>query len=148
MRPAIVFLHFYPRDRLFARTDEKTLNRNLNSGFKYISPIHVTFYVRIRLASCTLVWQHDHSFFCHICPLLFIKKNWYKDWELENNTNLNSIFCFIKSSEIVFIFLPVFYLIIWLIASPKNFEKIAILKIWQLVFFWGVKIYLGKLFCS
>ena len=39
------------------------------------------------------------------------------------------------------IFLPAFYLIIWLIASPKNFEKIAILKIWQLVFFWGVKTY-------
>ena len=52
-----------------------------------------------------------------------------KDWELENNTNLNSIFCLIKSSEIVFIFLPAFYLIIWLMASPKNFEKIAILKI-------------------
>ena len=52
-----------------------------------------------------------------------------KDWGVENNTNLNSIFCLIKSSEIVFIFLPAFYLIIWLMASPKNFEKIAILKI-------------------
>ena len=31
-----------------------------------------------------------------------------KDWGLENNTNLNSIFCLIKSSEIVFIFLPAF----------------------------------------
>ena len=49
-----------------------------------------------------------------------------------------------KSSEIVFIFLPAFYLIIWLMTSPKNFEKISILKIWQLVFFWGVKIYFGK----
>ena len=46
-----------------------------------------------------------------------------KDWGLENNTNLNSIFCLIKSSEIVFISLPAFYLIIWLMASPKNFEK-------------------------
>ena len=68
-----------------------------------------------------------------------------KVWKLKNGTNLNSIFCLIKSSEIVFIFLPAFYLIIWLMASPKNFEKIAILKIWQLVFFWGVKIYFGKL---
>ena len=50
-------------------------------------------------------------------------------------TNLNYIFCLIKSSEIVFIFLPAFYLIIWLMTSPKNFEKIAILKIWQLFFF-------------
>ena len=28
-----------------------------------------------------------------------------KVWGLENHTNLNSIFCLIKSSEIVFIFL-------------------------------------------
>jgi len=28
-----------------------------------------------------------------------------------------------------FISSPAFYLIIWLMASPKNFEKIAILKI-------------------
>ena len=34
-----------------------------------------------------------------------------------------------KSSEIVFIFLPAFYLIKWLITSPKNSEKISILKI-------------------
>ena len=38
-----------------------------------------------------------------------------------------------------FIFLSAFYLIMWLIISPKKFEKIAILKIWQLVSFWGVK---------
>jgi hypothetical protein len=61
--------------------------------------------------------------------LVYLAKSIYKDWELENNTNLNPFFYLIKSSEIVFIFLPVFYLIIWLIASPKNFEKIAILKI-------------------
>ena len=50
-----------------------------------------------------------------------------------------------KSPEIVFIFLPAFYWIIWLIKSRKNFEKISILKIWQLFFFWSVKIYFGKL---
>ena len=31
----------------------------------------------------------------------------------------------------------------WLMKSPKNFEKIAILKIWQLIFLWGVDSYLG-----
>ena len=49
-----------------------------------------------------------------------------------------------KSSKIVFIFLPAFYLIIWLMISLKNFGKISILKIWQLVFFWGVKTYFGE----
>ena len=58
---------------------------------------------------------------------------------IENNTNLNSFFCWIKSSIIDFIFLPAFYLIMWLMTSPKNSEKIAILKKWRLVFFWGVK---------
>ena len=48
---------------------------------------------------------------------------------IENNTNLNSIFCLIKSSKIDFIFLPAFYLIMWLMTSSKNFEKIAILKV-------------------
>ena len=37
-----------------------------------------------------------------------------------------------KSSEIVFTFLSAFHLIIWLMTYPKNFEKISILKIWQL----------------
>ena len=34
-----------------------------------------------------------------------------------------------KSSRNNFIFSPVFYLIMWLMEAPKNFEKIAILKI-------------------
>ena len=28
---------------------------------------------------------------------------------------------------------------------PKNFDKIAVLKIWQLVFFWGVKTHFGEI---
>ena len=53
----------------------------------------------------------------------------HKVWGLEKYTNLNSIFCLMKSSKIDFIFLLAFYLIMWLMKSPKNFEKIAILKI-------------------
>ena len=53
----------------------------------------------------------------------------YKVWALEKYTKLNTIFCLIKSSGIVFIILSAFDLIIWLMTSPKNFEKIAILKI-------------------
>ena len=41
--------------------------------------------------------------------------------------------------------LPAFYRIIWHMTSSKSFDKIAILKIWQLVFFWGVKTHFGKL---
>ena len=46
-----------------------------------------------------------------------------KDWGLENNTNLNSIFFLIKRSEIVLIFLLAFYLIINYMAHdiPKEF---------------------------
>ena len=44
-----------------------------------------------------------------------------------------------------FIFLPAFYPIMCLMKSPKNFEKIVILKIWPLVSFWGVKTHLGEI---
>jgi len=38
-------------------------------------------------------------------------------------------FLFIKSSKNNFIFLPVFYLVMFLMKAQKNFGKIAILKI-------------------
>ena len=38
-----------------------------------------------------------------------------------------------------------FYPIIWHMNPPKNIEKIVILKVWQLVSFWGVKTNFGKL---
>ena len=50
-------------------------------------------------------------------------------------TQVNSKFLLMKSSEK--------YLIMWLMISPMNFEKIAIFKIRQLVFFWGGKIHFG-----
>ena len=40
-----------------------------------------------------------------------------KVWTIENNTNFNYFFCLIKSSKIDFIFLPAFYLIMWLMTS-------------------------------
>ena len=60
-------------------------------------------------------------------------------WHKSNIKNL-----LMKSSDIVFIFLPAFYLVIWLMTSPKNFEKMSILKIWQLVFFWCVETHFGE----
>ena len=63
---------------------------------------------------------------------------------IENNANLNSIFCLIKSLKIDFIFLPAFYLIMWLLTSLKNIEKLAILKIGEQFSFWGVKIPSGE----
>ena len=42
--------------------------------------------------------------------------------------NLFHYFSVMKSSKTNFIFLPAFYLIMWLMKAPKNFEKILILK--------------------
>ena len=61
-------------------------------------------------------------------------------WHKSNFKNVS-----MKRSENNFIFLPAFYLIMCLMKAQKNFEKIAILKIWELVSFWGVKIHSGKL---
>ena len=43
-------------------------------------------------------------------------KGIYKVCPIENNTNLKSNLCIIKSSKINFIFLSAFYMIIWLMA--------------------------------
>ena len=49
-----------------------------------------------------------------------------------------------KSSKKYFICLPAFYLIMCLMKSLKNFEKLAIFEMRQLVSFWGVKIHFGE----
>ena len=69
----------------------------------------------------------------------------FKVCKVKNNTNFNSNFCLMKSSGIVFIFLPLLYLIMWLKTSQKNFEKISIFEIWWLFFFKGVKTHFGKM---
>ena len=64
---------------------------------------------------------------------------------VKKETKLNQGFCLIKSSEIIFIFLTEFYMILWLMTSLNNFEKILILKTWRLFFFWGIKTCFGIL---
>ena len=53
-------------------------------------------------------------------------------------------FLFSKKFRKYPILLPAFYMIMWLMKLPKNFEKIAILKIGELVSFFDVKIQFGK----
>ena len=83
-----------------------------------------------------------------VCPLHDSQANELnnKDWGLgtKKGHNLLSYFLFSKKFRKYIILLPAFYLIIWLMKLPKNFEKIAILKIGELVFSLGVKIQLGK----
>jgi hypothetical protein len=87
------------------------------------------------------IWKkHQRPFWL----LRVVNQMWYvKTGDLKSTQNLIQFFI-IKSSEIAYIFLPAFYLIIWLLTTPKNFWKIAILKIWLLVFCWGVKTTFGK----
>ena len=65
-------------------------------------------------------------------------------WFEINQTKVLSIFSLVESSKKYFIFLPAFYPIMCLMKSPKNFGKIAILKIWRMVSFWGDKTHFGK----
>ena len=80
------------------------------------------------------------TFFCnddyHLRRLLF---------EMNQTKVLCILFFINEKFKKYFIFLPAFYLIMCLMKSPKNFEKIAILKIWQLVSFWGVKTHFGEI---
>ena len=43
-----------------------------------------------------------------------------------------------------FIFSPAYSLTLWLMRSSKNFEKIAILQVWEMVSFWRGKTHFGK----
>ena len=56
------------------------------------------------------------------------KRAWYRLIGNERE-NVYPKFLLVKSSKKVFIFLPAFYLIIWLINTPIFFEKIYILKL-------------------
>ena len=107
---------------------------------------------------CFISWSKfmwNWGFFDTGTSLRFFRFSWLvkilneeslsKVWTIKNNTNLNSIFCLIKSSKLGFIFLPAFYLFMWLMKSSNSFEKIAIQEIWQLVFFWVIKTYFGIL---
>ena len=62
-----------------------------------------------------------------------------------NRTKVSHKILLMKSSGNHFIFLPVFYLIRWVMKASKFFGKIAILKIWVLISSWDVKTYFGKL---
>ena len=53
----------------------------------------------------------------------------HKDWILKKQTKVYSRFLIEKMSELFFILLSAFTLIMRIMTSPKNFEKIAILKI-------------------
>ena len=65
-------------------------------------------------------------------------------WVHINATNAIPKKLLVKSSENGFIPVPAFYLIMCM-KAPKNFEKIAILKIWELVSLGGGKTHFGKL---
>ena len=58
-----------------------------------------------------------------------------KDWILKKQTKICSGILIEKMSVFFFVLLSAFTLIMRIMTSPKNFEKIAILKIWWLVFF-------------
>ena len=60
-------------------------------------------------------------------------------------TKVSSKNLFMKNYKNNFIFLPVFYLIMCFMKAPKNFGKIAILKIWELISLGDVKTHFGKL---
>ena len=64
-----------------------------------------------------------------------------KDWAAKKVTIFNSIIYLVKTSENGLFF----YLNVWLMKSPKNFEKIVILKVWELISLSGVKTHFGEI---
>ena len=85
------------------------------------------------------------AFYLTIClmktSIFFSNKLWFE----MKRTKLYQRMSLVKGSKNNFIFLPVFYLIMCLMKASKNFGKIAILKIWELIFLGDVKTHFGKL---
>ena len=52
--------------------------------------------------------------------------------------------CYWWNIQKLFHFSPAYSLIMWLMRSSKNFEKVAILQIWEMVSFRGGKTHFGK----
>ena len=76
-----------------------------------------------------------------------INKNYSQSklWSDMNQTKVSpNILLMIRSGN-NFIFLPLFYLIMWVMNASKNFGKIASLKIWELISLGGVKTHFRKL---
>ena len=95
------------------------------------------------LYSFTLNVTFDTTF-----SALFTWFTWFAQSKLcfeTKSTTICSKIYLVKSSENNFVFLPVFYLIMWLMKALKNFGKLAILKIWELISLGGVKTHFGKL---
>ena len=86
------------------------------------------------VTSCLL--QFDRNFFCSN-NFSNVKCKVSKDLAAKKVTIFNLIVHLVKTSENILFFFPAFYLVMWLMISPKNFEKIAILKIWELISLFG-----------
>ena len=80
-----------------------------------------------------------------ISRFFVMSDNISKVWFEMKSTKLYSKMLLVKSSENNFIFLPAFYLIMCLMKASKNFGKIAILKILELVSLGGAKTNFGKI---
>ena len=99
-----------------------------------------------------LNWPHFLLAYTKICSLFLTKYAYYIGRNASHKvcfetkiTKLYSKMILVKRSENNFVFLPVFYLIMWLMKASKNFGKIAILKIWELISLGGIKTHFGKL---
>ena len=100
-----------------------------NDSVKYMQIKQVKYSLEVNI-HLTLVYSTSASII-----VLCIKKQ----------TKVYSNFLFIKSSRNNFIFLPVFYLVMFLMKAQKNFGKIAILKKGELVSLGGAKTHFGKI---
>ena len=96
---------------------------------------------RIMVPSYFITFSNMNCY-CHLVSCLVFM--WYSLIQYKGYNSKLKIFDGVQFRK-YFISLPAFYLIIWLMKSPKNFEKTSILKIWQLVFFRCVKTHFGEI---
>ena len=105
--------------------------------------LKASFYVDIVIKS-DLKWKGQNYIQKYIISKKFRKQfyfvfGWllcwycYKAWFEKKRTKLYSKVLLVKSLGNNFILLPVIYLFMWIMKASKNFGKISIRKIWQLI---------------
>ena len=106
---------------------------------KYVSKLGDLFLEIVRLAQFVLKGKWSHNVVKLFLSLIFTIPKFHtvlsKGWSGKKVTIYYPIFLLVKSSENILFFYLHFSWIVWLKELPKNFEKMAILKIGELVSF-------------
>ena len=101
-----------------------------------------TFVMQALVPDWLLIFYQDMK--KTICIYLLSTYSCYSLMDKKTEKSILKFFIYKKFKK-QFYFLPIFYLVMSLVKAQKNFGKISILKIWELISLGGAKTHFGKI---